>query len=254
MSLNACAQIVERGDPDRFAAAMAAPVTARAVLFPLYALNVEVARAPWVAKEPMIAEMRLQWWRDAVEDLGRGVVRAHEVMGPVAAIKGLPLEVLDRLIAARRWDIYKDPFEDEAAFDAYLEDTGAGLMWLSALALGAPAAAEPAVRGVGWAMGLAAFLRAIPGLEEHGRVPLLDGRPAAVAELAKLGLTRLAAARAQRASVPQFASPALIAAWQTAPLLRQVAAEPERVIEGTLQVSEFKRRGGLLWAGLTGRW
>ena len=254
MSLNACAQIVERGDPDRFTAAMAAPVAARAVLFPLYALNVEVARAPWAAKEPMIAEMRLQWWRDAVEDLGRGVVRAHEVMGPMAAIKGLPLDVLDRLIAARRWDIYKDPFEDATAFDAYLEDTGAGLMWLSALALGAPAAAEQTVRGVGWAMGLAAFLRAIPALEERGRVPLLDGRPAAVADLARNGLARLAAARAARRSVPGSVAPALIAAWQTAPVLRQVVAEPQRVIEGSLQLSEFQRRGGLLWAGLTGRW
>ena len=254
MSLDACAQIVERGDPDRFAACMAAPVVARAVLFPLYALNVEVARAPWVAKEPMIAEMRLQWWRDAVEDLGRGVVRAHEVMGPLAAIRGQPLEVMDRMIAARRWDIYKDPFADRAAFDTYLDDTGAGLMWLSALALGAPAAAEPAVRGVGWAMGLAAFLRAIPELEARGRVPLLDGRPSAVADLARDGLAQLTQARSLRGTVPQSVVPALIAAWQTAPLLRQVMAEPERVIDGALQVSEFKRRGGLLWMGLTGRW
>ncbi|TNF18762.1 MAG: phytoene synthase, partial [Rhodobacteraceae bacterium] len=59
----ACAAIVEKGDPDRFASAMAAPVAARARLFPLYAFNLEVARAPWVTQEPMIAEMRLQWWR-----------------------------------------------------------------------------------------------------------------------------------------------------------------------------------------------
>ena len=35
---------------------MAAPVAARRVLFPLYAFNVEVARAPWVTQEAMIAE------------------------------------------------------------------------------------------------------------------------------------------------------------------------------------------------------
>ena len=72
MSLNACAAIVERGDPERFMAAMAAPVEARRVLFPLYAFNVEVARAPWVTEEPMIAEMRLQWWRDALEEIAHG--------------------------------------------------------------------------------------------------------------------------------------------------------------------------------------
>ena len=69
MTVAACAGLVERGDPDRFLAVMAAPPAARARLFPLYAFNLEVARAPWVTQEPMIAEMRLQWWRDAVEML-----------------------------------------------------------------------------------------------------------------------------------------------------------------------------------------
>jgi phytoene/squalene synthetase len=46
----ACAQLVERGDPDRFRAVMAAPPEARRVLFPIYAANVEIARAPWVSQ------------------------------------------------------------------------------------------------------------------------------------------------------------------------------------------------------------
>ena len=41
-ALAACAALVERADPDRFAATMAAPVAARARLWPLYALNIEV--------------------------------------------------------------------------------------------------------------------------------------------------------------------------------------------------------------------
>ena len=85
--VNACAAIVQRGDPDRFMATMAAPVAARRVLFPLYAFNVEVARAPWVTEESMIAEMRLQWWRDAVEEVAKGgVVRRHEVVTPLAEV------------------------------------------------------------------------------------------------------------------------------------------------------------------------
>ncbi|MCE2750015.1 MAG: squalene/phytoene synthase family protein, partial [Rhodobacter sp.] len=129
MTVAACAALVQRGDPDRFMAVMAAPVAARARLFPLYAFNLEVARAPWVTQEAMIAEMRLQWWRDTVESLaGQGPVRAHEVAAPLAQVvrgQGLPLAVMDRLVEARRWDIYREPFEDRAAFDAYLEDTGA---------------------------------------------------------------------------------------------------------------------------------
>jgi phytoene/squalene synthetase len=84
MSLQACAEMVERSDPDRFRVAMAAPPAAREVLFPLYAFNLEVARAPWRTREPMLAEMRLQWWGDVVESCAAGQTPpAHEVAGPL---------------------------------------------------------------------------------------------------------------------------------------------------------------------------
>ena len=113
MSLQACADLVERGDPDRFAAVMAAPMPLRARLWPLYAFNLEIARAPWVTKEPMIAEMRLQWWRDVVAE---SAPRAHEVAGPLQGligVAGLDVAVLDRMAAARVWDVYEEPFEDQ---------------------------------------------------------------------------------------------------------------------------------------------
>ena len=244
--------MVERGDPDRFAATMAAPVAARARLWPLYAFNLEVARAPWVTKEPMIAEMRLQWWRDVVAE---PLPRAHEVAGPLHDLigaAGLPVAVLDRLVAARRWDVYKDAFADRAAFDAYLDDTGAGLMWLVARALGAGDAAEVAARAMGWATGLVAFLRAVPELEARGRVPLVDGRPEAVQALAEDGLRCVAVARQGRHGLGA-AAPALLSGWQTEALLRCVQRDPLAVAEGRLQLSEFGRRGRLVWAAFTGR-
>ena len=113
-----CAEIVEQGDPVRFSAAMASPLAARKVLFPLYAFNIEVSRAPWLTKEPMIAEMRLQWWRDVLEEIAQEKpVRAHEVSTALAGVidpKGA--EALDALVAARRWDIYDEAFEDPAHF------------------------------------------------------------------------------------------------------------------------------------------
>ena len=258
MSLAACAALVERGDPDRFAAVMAAPVWCRVRLFPLYAFNLEVARAPWVTQEAMIAEMRLQWWRDTVEMMaGGGAVRAHEVVGPLAEVvrgQGLPLDVMDRLIAARRWDIYRDGFADPGALDGYLEDTGAGLMWLAARALGAGDAVEQVARDAGWAAGLAAFLRAVPELEARGRVPLLDGREAAVAELARRGLERLRRARAGRGGMPRAVAPAFFSGWQTEGLLTLAVREPGRVAEGRLALSGFARKGGLLWLSMRGKW
>jgi phytoene/squalene synthetase len=253
MTIAACAALVERGDPDRFLAVMAAPAEARAQLFPLYAFNLEVARAPWVTEEPLIAEMRLQWWRDVVDNAASGAARAHEVAGPLHDLIrdfGLPVEVLDRLIAARRWDIHREPHADLAALETYLEDTGAGLMWLAARALGAPDTAEEAVRAYGWAAAAANYLRALPQLQARGRQPLPDGL--ATRTVAELGLAKLAAARAGRKTVPKDLAPALLAGWQAEMILKQVVAGLSS--ETAPLVSEFNRRGRLLWQTVSGRW
>ncbi|MDO7568214.1 MAG: squalene/phytoene synthase family protein, partial [Paracoccaceae bacterium] len=81
MSIDACARLVAKGDPDRFAATMATALPARAPLLVLYAFNIEVARAPWASKESLISHMRLQWWRDLVDQAGRSARPAHEVAG-----------------------------------------------------------------------------------------------------------------------------------------------------------------------------
>ena len=257
MTVQACAALVERGDPDRFAATMAAPPNARETLFPLYAFNLEVARAPWVTQEHLIAEMRLQWWRDVVAAPASGAALAHEVAGPLHHVihnKNLPVPTLDRLVAARRWDIGQNPFPTISDLTDYLEDTGAALMWLAAKALNAPEAAEQTARNAGWATALATYLRAVPDLTARGRVPLPDASPAAISALVKTGLVRLTNAQKSRAAIPPQAAAALFPAWQTRALLTIAARDPSAVARGRLQQSEFARRGGLAWRGLTGRW
>ena len=253
MTIQACADLVARGDPDRFAAVMAAPVALRGRLFVLYAFNLEVARAPWVTREPLIAEMRLQWWRDVVAE---PAPRAHEVAGPLFELirdAALPVDVMDRMIASRRWDIYADPFVGRAGFDEYLEDSSAGLMWLAALACGAEVAAEQVVRAYGWAQGLAGFLRAVPELLARGKLALVDDSPAALQDLAQAGLQKIASARAGRGLIGA-AAPALLAGWAAERLLKQVLADPSAVMQGRMGISEFSRRGGLIWQAFTGRW
>jgi phytoene/squalene synthetase len=256
MSLAACAELVRRGDPDRFLATMAAPPAARARLFPLYAFNLEVARAPWVTAEPLIAEMRLQWWRDTLAEIAAGAVpRAHEVAEPLATVlraTAIPVALLDALVAARRWDIAGEPLADAAALVDHLEATGGNLMWAGALALGAPPTAEPAVRDLARAGALAAWLRAVPALAAAGRTPLPDPAPSAVAGLAREGLAWLQAARAARGSVPAHARPALLSAWQAGPILRLAARDPAAVAEGGLGLSEAARRARLLWQSVAG--
>ena len=252
--LTACAALVERADPWRFRAAMAAPVAARRVLFPLYAFNVEVARAPWVTQEPMIAEMRLQWWRDVCEEIAEGrPVRRHEVATPLAAaITPEDARLLDELVAARRWDVYKDAFENEGHFAAYMNQTAGTLAWVAARRLGQ--AGEDVVRRAAVAAGTGAWLLAIPALERSGRVPLLDGTAAGVAALAQRALDDLAAARRARGQVSKAARPALLHVGAMAPVLRKAVRDPGAVGAGELPDPVAADRLGLAFRATTGRW
>ncbi|MCE0504608.1 squalene/phytoene synthase family protein [Roseivivax sp. GX 12232] len=249
--LTACAQAVEKGDPPRFRAVMAAPVAARRVLFPIYAFNLEVARAPWVTSEPMIGEMRLQWWRDALAEIeAGGVVRRHDVVTPLALALGPGLaERLDRLVGARRWDLYPEPFEDREHFDRYIEETGGLLLLAAARSLGE--VDEEAALGAGYAAGLAAFLRAVPELRAKNRQPLLSEEHGQLAELAEQGLKRLAEAR--RAKVSKAARPAFLATWEAEPVLKTVRKDPAAVLEGRLEPNPAKSAARLAYLKALGR-
>ncbi|RLJ59861.1 phytoene synthase [Litoreibacter meonggei] len=248
MSLEACRALVERADPDRFAAAQLGTEAAQKVLWPLYAMNVEVSRAPWVTQEPMIAEMRLQWWRDALEEIAEGKpVRGHEVTTALAASLGAAEAAqLDRLVQARRWDIYKEAFEDEVDLLTYLDDTAGGLMWAAACTLGGPVDAKDDVIAYGRAVGLARFLQAAPELEARGRRPLVDGRPQAIADLCMRVLAAMPSHAALKRKLGPYAASALTEGWQTRALLKQVIANPTRVADGALGLSEFGKRWRLL--------
>ncbi|MEL7258238.1 MAG: squalene/phytoene synthase family protein [Pseudomonadota bacterium] len=250
--LTACAGIVERGDPDRFAATMAAPVEARLKLFPIYAFNIEVSRAPWVTQEAMIAEMRLQWWRDVLSEIAEGgPVRRHEVATPLAKVLSLDMAArLDAAVEARRWDIYRDPFDDMSEFRRHIEDTSGLLLLAAARALGE--VEETPVMKAGYALGLCNWLRAVPALERAGRVPLVDGRPEAVRALAEEGLEVLEEAR--KAGVPRAVRPAMLALWQVEGLLTQVIRNPGAVAEDRIALSPFRRRFGLMVKAVLGRW
>ncbi|PZQ50517.1 MAG: phytoene synthase [Rhodovulum sulfidophilum] len=229
---------------------MLAPPEARPGLLALYAFNLEIARAPFVSREAMIAEIRLRWWGDAIAEICDGAApRRHEVVEPLAAAiraSGLPRALFFEMIEARALDIDRAPFESGAALERYLSQTAGHLMELAARHLGAGAAALPVIRDFARGAGHAAWLRALPDLAAHGRGGLPPGVTAP--DLARDGLALITRARARRAEVPAAAAPALLAGALAAPRLA-------RAMRGaSMELSEFQARATWLWRGLTGRW
>ena len=254
MSFEACAALVQKADPLRFRAAMAAPVDARRILFPLYAFNVEVARAPWVTQEAMIAEMRLQWWRDALEEIADGsTVRRHEVVDALAGVLDAEgARCLDGLIAARRWDVYTDGFENQAHFDEYINATSGHLMWTAARLLGD--ADETTVRDFAFGVGVGNIFQAYPALDGQGRKPLIDGSNEGITVLADRALARMHAAAKERKQVSKTAASALVAGYHARPVLQRVRSTPDLVLQDALDTNPAKDSLRFLNVTLRGWW
>jgi 15-cis-phytoene synthase len=241
---------VRRGDADRWRTAMLAPAAARPGLMALYGLNLELARAPWVASEPALAAIRLAWWREAVAEIYEGrALRRHPVVAELAravAAGDLPRRLFEGMIDARLSEL-DGPAEDAAAVRDYVDHTAGHLMELAARHLGGEGAALPVVRDFAHGAGMAALIAALPELRARGRDPLPAG--ADLASLAREGLAAIARARAHRDRVPAAAAPALLAGWQAEGVLRRAAAG--RAPGGSRPVAA---RAALALRAFSGRW
>jgi NADH dehydrogenase [ubiquinone] 1 alpha subcomplex assembly factor 6 len=233
--LSAAGSIVRRHDRDRYQTALFAPFDRREALFALYAFNYEVARVRESVTQPMLGQIRLQWWREVIEAAYAGApVRRHEVVQPlVAAIGefGLSRAHFERIIDTRERDLADTPPPDLAALEDYVEGTSATLVLLALEILDVRTeAAEAAGHEVGIAYALAGVIRAIPvraragrsylpadlvakaGLDPHD-YPGMRASPAMrriVEALAETAAGHLTAARRHRSAMPRQALPALL--------------------------------------------
>lgn len=245
-SLSYCAAEVRRHDPDRFLCAMFAPADRREDLLALYAFNLEIARTREQVSERMLGQIRLQWWREAIEGVYAGAPRRHEVVQTLAdAVKrhGIARDSLDRMIDAREADLDDGPPADLAALQAYADATSGTLAAVATDMLGAGEGARDAARQVGTAWALVGLLRAVafharakrvylPGdlLAANGvRIgDLFELRPSAglnatARAVADTARRLLAAARTRRGQVPRAALPVFLQARLADQYLRILA-------------------------------
>ncbi|MBU8876235.1 squalene/phytoene synthase family protein [Reyranella sp. MMS21-HV4-11] len=101
--------IVRGADRERFLGALFAPEPRRSGLLSLLAFDHELARTRSVTREPMLARIRLEWWREAIaEAAGAGKPRAQPIVESLSETvrrHGLQREALVRLIDAREEEI-----------------------------------------------------------------------------------------------------------------------------------------------------
>jgi hypothetical protein len=167
-----CAQTVFDADNERFLDIMTRPLAQRRKLFALFALHYEIAKIPYITQEPMLAMMRLQWWRDALGTLRNGLVENHPIILALSQeARDLDLDMADRPITARHWDIEETEFSDLAAQLAYFSDTFGALYALC----GASLNLRPDIcEQYGKIIGLQRYLHSAPALKSAGKTLFPD--------------------------------------------------------------------------------
>ena len=273
-ALSPTAAMVRQLDPDLFHAALFAPEPARQRLMVLYAYDIELSKAAARAAEPLIARMRLQWWRDLVAGIAAGdPPRKHEVAEPLHGLlsaHALPAADLALLVDTR--EIELDGPMEEHSFAEWADGRFGALTRLAAhLLAGENPAARRAASAAGHAMGVAFALRhavalakanqyLLPGLAPEGRAEVARGRTsehtrATAHRLADQALALLAAARAERRAVPKAAIPALLPVWRAERVLKRARRLDFDLAENLAHPHATSPRGvTFAWRALRGRW
>lgn len=236
-----CLTQVRQGDRDRYLALLLSPADARGGLAAIAAFNLELARAASEISESMLALVRLQWWREAVEEIrAGGVTRRHpvvEALSVATRAHGLSTDRMLAMIAGKEEELESRAAPTQPAFDARADATAANLIRLSLEAVGLdPMEADLAAAsaGVGWAYATVGCARSVLLDARRGRVRLpaealaeagvdLDGlhdlrpQPALQSCLRTLaGQAEAKLGRARQRRIPRMAKPLTLTAKLTA--------------------------------------
>lgn len=264
-----CAAEVRRVDYDRYLSALFAPDRVRPHLFALYAFNHEVAKIAETVREFMAGMIRLQWWRETVEELYAGKPRRHQVVLALADVlhaHDFPRAFFHDLINAREHDLEPQPFADIAALEAYADATSGNVMRLAARILGMGEALDAHAREAGIAYALTGLLRALPfhAARRHLTLPrdmmneaglsaedVFAGRNSAALKslmdkIVQVARAHLAAARAL--SKPGKASPALLSATLCPLYLRLMTRANFAPFRDATDIPGFRRQLAMLRA------
>jgi phytoene synthase len=150
--------MVRRVDPDRWLSSrFIGDAAARADVVAIYAYDHELARAPKVASNALLGEIRLTWWREALEEIFEGrAVRAHPTAQALAVAvnrRGLPRGVLETMIDARYRELDPSPMTQAELLDWARDTAGLAAQLVAQILDPATETKMALAGGSAWALG-----------------------------------------------------------------------------------------------------
>lgn len=140
-------------DPAAFALAMTyAPPVARPALEAVFALDDTLGAILRTTREPLVGQMRLTWWYEALVRLDGAPAPAEPVLAALQTWV-LPAGVSGAMLASLTdgWAVLLEPVLDTAAIERFASDRGRRLFELASVVLGI-VDARIGVAGEGWAL------------------------------------------------------------------------------------------------------
>ncbi len=274
--LSACGRMVRKNDQDRFFCTLFAPVDKREALFALYAFNHELARVAETVSEPMLGEIRLQWWREALDGIAAGTPRRHDVVEGLFVCweQGIARATLEAMIDARAADLQPEPPADLDVLVDYGRKSAGNLMRLACDVVDdTHDAPETLFDDAGAAIAMSGLLRSTASLCSQGRVvlpeALLDQHRLETRDVLKgeinsrlVSVVKAVAARAERHArtarktsrkVPKSLVPALLPLSFALRDLATLKANGYNVFDPGLARQGGNRQLGVLWRAFVGR-
>lgn len=203
--------LVRRVDEDRWLAARFAPPRVRERLIAIYAVNYEIARTAEIVREAALGAIRLEWWREGLEEIADGnAPRVHPALEALRrTLKDQRAAVaLQEIVGARAADFEPQPFTAWSDVEAYLDATAAVLLQASIDQCEAPRGAPDAfVKAAGRAWGYTGLLRAAEFWRGRGR-SALPREGGDFAEMRVRARSHYEEARGLASGLPQEAFPA----------------------------------------------
>ena len=168
--------------PDRYYAALFAPVAVRDDLIALAAFDGEIARIGQIITDAALGEIRVAWWRDALLGSERSAdLTGNPVLDQFADVvrrHQLSHAALDAYFEAHMAALFADPPADDAALDeSFWAIDGTPLAFALQILQGSPDSdASALIAAASRASGLTRVARTLPNSLAAGRTPLPEAR------------------------------------------------------------------------------
>lgn len=166
MSKTVCADMVEKDDHDRYLTTLFVDTDQRRALNALYAFNIEISKVLESSSEVLVGEIKLQWWCDALKDMGEGIVAKHPVAQELSIIHmqmGIQIDDLLLIIQARRDELQGNNAKTLKALIEYCRQTAGTLNRIAQQILSGDAHHSHSIQAenMGTAWGMMGIIRAV---------------------------------------------------------------------------------------------